>query len=1362
MAKQQPALLQDSPSYGNYPGSGAGQQSAGGGMASTLLDAGRLVVESLASLKLTVVLFAVSILLVLFGTLAQAEPGMDIWRVIEQYFRTPVAKVELKIFTPKAFFPHTTPAQGWFPFPGGTLIGALMGINLLAAYATRFRIQARGMRLWMGLAMTALGALVTAMVIASGGTSDSGIQDQPFVDWNTLWRIFQVMLGAVGVLSGVGAVMLDSRRKIERVLLWILAASLGGTLIWTLWQGDGSRLSDPSMRILWQLLKGQFAATVLLVGCILLFQKRGGVVLLHSGIGLLMLSELLVAWTAVESQMTIFEGESSNYAQDIRYAELAVVHSGRTEMEHTGMLDAGALVGTSGTGAVELQSDFDDEVVIPGSRLVPGERISSDLLPFDIEVKQYFQNSSVAQISPEDKQNPADSGTGRQFKLVELRPGAGTDTGGQIDVPGAYATFYDKKTGKPIGTYLLSGLLSLQTPPMPEKVPYDGKEYELFLRFQRYYKPYTIEAIDVRRENYMGTETARDYSSLVRVHHPDQPQPLEVKIWMNNPLRAYGETFYQSGHNVDPDTGREITTLQVVNNVGWMIPYVCCMIVATGMFYQFGVVLLRFLRRRSAPETLAKWGAGASLMMGDPSGLAGALGHKAFTAAKAKSSTSSSASAQPAAGEPASDDEAESTEPASKPHRVLNWALPAGVLAVFLLLAAYLGKPPKSGPDQIDYYQAGKIPIVYEGRMKPLDTIARNSLLILSDSESFALYDVVVGDLGNNRDAAEVAIRKAGGEVPAEQGSGSQVVLHDAPSYKAIALAEQLYGLNVNAKAKRRRQLATRWLMDLMTRPEVAAEYPVFRIENLELIDKLGLERREGLRYAYSEFEERIQQLQGEIADAQALQAEQLTTYQRKLLELERKRQLFFKLHASFNVQKPSTTDEVRRFMALLTQLDRSQPPLSVPPFEGTMQLQVSGAAGGASAGTSQFVSSSWEVLPKAWLENAVRAMEKQPVNPYYESLAALLDGYRESFDAQPSSGTEISLQTKFNNDVAAYLNRINEHPLVEPYANKVAFESYFNSASPFFYMAGFYLVAFVLTALSWLGWSTALNRAALWLIVLTLLIHTFALVGRIYISGRPPVTNLYSSAVFIGWGMVVLGLVIEGMFKLGIGNILGSVSGFITLGIAHFLAGDGDTFVVLVAVLDTQFWLATHVTCITLGYATTYLAGFIGLIYILRGVLTPTLTPKVERELYRMTYGTLCFSLFFSFVGTVLGGLWADDSWGRFWGWDPKENGALIIVLWNALVLHARWDGMIKERGTAVLSVAGMIFVSWSWFGVNELGAGLHSYGFTEGVLLALSVAWAAMLGFIGMGCLPRHLWWSFNRRELEKLAAQQGAKRR
>ena len=117
------------------------------------------------------------------------------------------------------------------------------------------------------------------------------------------------------------------------------------------------------------------------------------------------------------------------------------------------------------------------------------------------------------------------------------------------------------------------------------------------------------------------------------------------------------------------------------------------------------------------------------------------------------------------------------------------------------------------------------------------------------------------------------------------------------------------------------------------------------------------------------------------------------------------------------------------------------------------------------------------------------------------------------------------------------------------------------------------------------------------------------------------------------------------------------------------------------------------------------------------------------------MIYGTLCFAIFFSFVGTVLGGLWADDSWGRFWGWDPKENGALIIVLWNALVLHARWGGMVKDRGLAVLAIGGNIVTSWSWFGVNELGVGLHSYGFTEGVLLALGIFIATQLAVIAAG---------------------------
>jgi ABC-type transport system involved in cytochrome c biogenesis permease subunit len=234
---------------------------------------------------------------------------------------------------------------------------------------------------------------------------------------------------------------------------------------------------------------------------------------------------------------------------------------------------------------------------------------------------------------------------------------------------------------------------------------------------------------------------------------------------------------------------------------------------------------------------------------------------------------------------------------------------------------------------------------------------------------------------------------------------------------------------------------------------------------------------------------------------------------------------------------------------------------------------------------------------------------------------------------------------------------------------------------------------------------------------------------------------------VFIGWGCVLLGLLFEIVYGIGIGNLVAAVAGYATLLIADGLANDGDTFTVLQAVLDTQFWLATHVTCITLGYATTYLAGLFGVAYILRGVCTPSLTDKDGKDIYRMIYGTICFSIFFSFVGTVLGGLWADDSWGRFWGWDPKENAALIIVLWNALALHAKWGGMVKERGLAALAVGGNIFVSWSWWGVNALGAGLHSYGFKQGTLRILGQFILVNLFIIALASLPKRFWWSHHK---------------
>ena len=181
------------------------------------------------------------------------------------------------------------------------------------------------------------------------------------------------------------------------------------------------------------------------------------------------------------------------------------------------------------------------------------------------------------------------------------------------------------------------------------------------------------------------------------------------------------------------------------------------------------------------------------------------------------------------------------------------------------------------------------------------------------------------------------------------------------------------------------------------------------------------------------------------------------------------------------------------------------------------------------------------------------------------------------------------------------------------------------------------------------------------------------------------------------------------------------------TLIIAQHLAGRGDTLEMLQAVLDTNIWLATHVVAITIGYSAMFLAGLLAVIYVARGLFTSSLTPDSARSLTRMIYGVICFATLFSFVGTVLGGIWADQSWGRFWGWDPKENGALLIVIWCAITLHARLGGYIRQRGLVAMALFGNVVTAFSWFGVNMLGVGLHSYGFMD-----RAVPWLA--AFMGL----------------------------
>ncbi|MSU36468.1 MAG: hypothetical protein EXS36_15495 [Pedosphaera sp.] len=386
--------------------------------------------------------------------------------------------------------------------------------------------------------------------------------------------------------------------------------------------------------------------------------------------------------------------------------------------------------------------------------------------------------------------------------------------------------------------------------------------------------------------------------------------------------------------------------------------------------------------------------------------------------------------------------------------------------------------------------------------------------------------------------------------------------------------------------------------------------------------------------------------------------------------------------------------------------MSRLEPPLVIPPQDPVRQ-------------------------PENWTRTGEALMSHirgEPLPAAVSDYAAMVSAFRQGRGAD------------FNQAVGRYHDRLQGAHSQE--ILKTSREQFFNHLAPFYKAMVIYVAAFLLAVCYWFNFSEWARRSAFGLIGFGFLIHTLGLLFRMWLEGRPPVTNLYSSAIFIGWGAIVLGMLLERFWRNSIGLVVASAIGFITLVIAHNLSLKEDTLQMMEAVLDTNFWLATHVVIVTLGYASTFVAGFLAMVYIVRGFFTKSLDVNTGRSLARMVYGIVCFATLFSFVGTVLGGIWADQSWGRFWGWDPKENGALIIVLWNAMILHARWGALVKDRGLMCMAIAGNIVTAWSWFGVNMLGIGLHSYGWMSGAFKWLALFVVSQLLLIAIGFLPPTLW--------------------
>lgn len=597
------------------------------------------------------------------------------------------------------------------------------------------------------------------------------------------------------------------------------------------------------------------------------------------------------------------------------------------------------------------------------------------------------------------------------------------------------------------------------------------------------------------------------------------------------------------------------------------------------------------------------------------------------------------------------------------------------VLGIFVIIGGFL---PIRYKGDYDLRSFATLPVLEGGRLKPLDSVARNSLLVLRGRQTFT----------------------------------------DSTGVKREAIV---------------------WLLDTLLNPEAADTHAVYRVTNRDLLGLLGHQTNEIRYFSFNELRPHLQEVEKQVQQVNE-EAQLRTPYERALVKLRNSLILYHRLvYSLHSPNKGANIEEEYRFFESII-------PESIKVFRQQQSGQeydeeifnrfmsfakryrdLSEIAGlrAIPPPDANGSTDNWSDIGTSLMAGTFNSMRIDPVVIEYAKLA---DAYRSN---NP---------TQFNLILTSLIEKLDRRFKTD--RRKIGIEYLFNSTKPFLIATVLYTIVFLVAAASWAVWPKTLGRTAFLLLSATFLLHTIGLLVRMYLQGRPPITNLYSSAVFVGWAAVVLSMILERISRNGIGSAVAALIGFATLIIAHNLTNSGDTLEMMQAVLDDNFWLATHVVIINIGYSATFLAGFLALIFTLRGFFTKGLDENTAQALARTVYGVICFALLFSFAGTVLGGIWADQSWGRFWGWDPKENGALMIVIWNAIILHTRWGGLVRRQGLMALAIGGNIITAWSWFGTNMLGIGLHSYGHMDRAVFWLLTFIVSQVLLIFLTLLPSEQW--------------------
>jgi ABC-type transport system involved in cytochrome c biogenesis permease subunit len=596
------------------------------------------------------------------------------------------------------------------------------------------------------------------------------------------------------------------------------------------------------------------------------------------------------------------------------------------------------------------------------------------------------------------------------------------------------------------------------------------------------------------------------------------------------------------------------------------------------------------------------------------------------------------------------------------------------------------------------------------------------------------------------RVAETIAVQDGGRIKPLSTFAGfSMLSLHGARSMK------------ISGAAGKHELKPTGWLLDALFRPHFAIHQPTFRVDNSAALEAIGLKplgKRD--RYSYADIEPGREKL-GELAQSYGgIDAKKRDPVQTQIIDLANNLRFYESLLGYFSFARNGV---VLRGSGENGGADKRADISSLMLTAPTLREQI------GHGGNVQ----SMEPRLRDLLEQVLDASNFAKFSLFlippddreadtWQSAGNVIMGVMSGTATNPEQAVEdiIALETSARlagSDEAAFREALSKAG--ERFASRakergeyrsVPLEAAYYHKNWFLYAIAWFLIGTLAALAMWTFGSSLPGKVCMWFCAATTFTGavycTIAIVKRCIIMERPPVGNLYDTIIFIATAVVLTALLIEWLnrrrFALGVAPILGTA---LIILARRFELGDAkDHMDPLVAVLDSNFWLTTHVITITLGYAAGLLAAFLSTAYILmRGLGLDGGDKDLRRAFTRTVYGMICFTLFLSLVGTVLGGIWANYSWGRFWGWDPKENGALLIVLWTLAILHARLGGYIREWGIHLASVFTAIVVTFSWWHVNFLGVGLHNYGFTAGkntiwffysvmgaVLILGSIAWA------------------------------------